>query len=64
MMINEYDHVVIKSSKISGIVIDVFEKDGKTLYTVESDEKGVQGGAGEIDEWKRFICAAEELEKV
>ena len=63
-MINEYDHVRIIESGITGTVVDVFEKDGKTLYTVESDEKGVSGGAGESDSWKLFICSREEIEKV
>ena len=63
-MIDEYDQVRIIESGIIGTVVDVFEKNGKTLYTVESDKKGVPGGAGENDSWKLFVCSREEIEKV
>lgn len=62
-MINEYDHVMIKATGIAGIVVSKIEKNGEHLYTVESDEKGVPGGAGEPDDWKLFICVEDELEK-
>lgn len=62
-MINEYDHVTIKATGITGVVVNKTEKQGKQLYTVESDEKGVPGGAGEPDGWKLFVCVEEEIEK-
>lgn len=63
-MIDEYDRVRIVASGITGIVVDVFQKDGRTLYTIESDEKDVPGGFGEDGWWKLFTCTAEELEKI
>jgi len=63
-MIGEYDRVRIIKTDISGIVVDIFEKNGRTLYTVESDEKGVPGGFGADDDWKLFTCTREELEEL
>ena len=63
-MINEYDHVRIVESGITGIVVDKFQTDGRTLYTVESDDRGVPGGFGEDGWWKLFTCKGEDLEKV
>ena len=63
-MINEFDHVRIKSSGITGIVVDISTINGKTNYIIESDEKGVPGGWGEADSWKLFDCTADELEKL
>lgn len=63
-MYNEYDHVRIVSTGITGIILDKFQKDGRTLYTVESDKKGVAGGAGEEDSWKRFVCSEKEIELI
>lgn len=62
-MIEEYDHVVIKATGIPGVVVDIYEKNGKKIYTVESDEKGVSGGIGEDGSYKLFACLAEEIEK-
>ena len=64
-MIKEYDKVRIKATGIRGEVIDIYHPaNGKTMYTVESDEKGVPGGYGDDDSWKFFNCTADELEKV
>jgi len=63
-MINEYDKVRILSNGIVGEVIDIFEADGKTVYTVESERKNVDGGFGIDGYWKRFECLESELEKV
>ena len=63
-MIKEYDRVNIIQSGIAGIVVDVFEKNGRSLFTVESDEKDVPGGFGNEGDWKLFTCTAEELEKL
>lgn len=35
-MIEEYDHVVIKATGIPGVVVDIYEKNGKKIYTVDS----------------------------
>jgi len=64
-MIKEYDKVRIKSTGIDGEVIDIYRlTNGKTMYTVESDEKGVPGGRGDTDSWKWFDCTVDELEKI
>lgn len=62
-MINEYDKVKIKKTGIVGEVINIYTVNGKTVYTVESDERGVPGGHGEEDSFKLFDCEEQELEK-
>ena len=62
-MISEYDHVTIKESGITGVVVDICTIDGKEIFTVESDEKGVPGGRGESDSWKLITCLESEIEK-
>lgn len=57
------DRVRIKSKNIIGIIVDVSHRNGKTHYTVESEEKGVlpghDGGA-----WPLFDCEKEDVESV
>lgn len=60
-MIQEFDHVRIKSSGVTGIVVDISKTTGRII--VESDEKGVPGGWGENDSWKLFDCVESDLEK-
>ena len=44
-MIKEFDHVRIKKTGVTGIVVDISNAQGRGgLYIVESDEKGVPGG--------------------
>lgn len=61
-MIELYDKVIIKSSGVKGEVIDISAIAGKTVYIVESDEKGVPGGYGEDGGYKLFWCKEGELE--
>lgn len=64
-MIKEYDKVRIKAAGIIGEIIDIYHPaNGKTMYTVESDEKGVPGGRGDADSWKWFDCAEDELKRI
>lgn len=64
-MIKEYEKVRIKATGIIGEVIDVYyPANGKRMYTVESDEKGVPGGRGDDDSWKLFDCTEDELERI
>ena len=63
-MIEEYDHVKIKSSSITGVVVDISTVKGQTIFVVESDEKGVPGGYGSDDSWKLFDCLESEIEKI
>lgn len=63
-MIKEYDHVKIKKTGITGIVVDVYENNGNVIYTIESDKKGVDGGYGEKDQYKLFDCKENDLEVV
>lgn len=60
-MIKEFDHVRIKSSGITGVVVDISQITGNII--VESDEKGVPGGWGESDSWKLFDCVESDLEE-
>ncbi len=65
-MIEEYSHVRIKTSGITGQVIDVSKVNGEYQYIVESDEKNVPGGWWEAspDSWNLFNCTEDELEKL
>lgn len=64
-MIKEYDKVRIKATGIVGEVIDIYyPANGKKMYTVESDERGVPGGWGDDGDWKLFDCEESELEKI
>ncbi len=63
-MIKEFDKVVIKSTGVDGVVIDIYTADNEVYYTVESNEKGVPGGWGQDDNYKLFTCKAEDLKKV
>lgn len=63
-MINEFDHVKIKSTGITGVVVDISIVAGKTIFVVESDNKGVPGGYGDDASWKLFDCFENDLEKI
>jgi len=65
-MIEEYEHVRIKKTGVTGIVVDISERAGKRYYIVESDEKGVPGGWWEADKdaWSLFDCTEDELERI
>ena len=63
-MIEEYGHVRIKKTGITGIVVDITEYTDRTVYVVESDEKGVPGGYGGKNSWKLFWCEEEEIEEI
>lgn len=65
-MIEEFRKVRIKKTGVTGIVVDVSERNGKRFYIVESDEKGVPGGWWEADAnaWSLFDCTEDELEKL
>ncbi len=60
--IDEYNHVRIIESGIIGTVIDIFEKNGLTLYTVESNKRGIENGGRDEDDYGRFVCTDEEIE--
>lgn len=62
-MVNEYDHVRIKSTGITGIVVDISTVKGQKIFVVESDEKNVLGGYGSENSWKLFDCTADNIEK-
>ena len=57
-MIDEYAHVSIKATGVTGIVIDIYSKDEKTFYIVEDDERGEDGSFA----WDSYL--EEELELV
>lgn len=51
-MIHEYDHVRIKTTGITGVVVDIRDTDGR-FYLVEND-----------DDNDLFDCTEDELEKI
>ena len=54
-----YDHVKIKSSGITGVIVDIFGE----RFTVESDTERVPGDTrGYPGRWPLFTCPASELE--
>nr|DAP50757.1 MAG TPA: hypothetical protein [Caudoviricetes sp.] len=63
-MIKLFDHVKIKETGITGIVVDIGEVKGEARYEVEADEKGTPGGYGDEGDWKLYGCRAAEIEKV
>ena len=63
-MINEFDHVKIKTNGIIGEVVDVYVSNEEKIFVVESDKKGVPGGYGNNDSWKLCWCLEEQLEKI
>ncbi len=63
-MIKLFDHVEIKETGVTGIVVDVSKVNGQTRYEVEADQKGTQGGYGEKNSWKLYACIADELRKL
>lgn len=64
MKIDEFDKVRIKKTGVVGVVVDVHETNGETVFIVESDKKGVPGGYGKKDDWKLFDCLEGDLEKL
>ena len=60
----EFSRVRIKSTGITGIIVDISVINGIKNYIVESDEKGVPGGYGDDDDWKFFDCMEDELESI
>lgn len=65
-MIREFDHVRIKKTGVTGIVVDISNVGGIDRYIVESDEKGTPGGwwGAESDLWNLFDCVESDLERV
>ena len=58
-MIEEYAHVIIKNTGVTGVVVDA--PHGGKYYTVESDEIGAAGGYGKADQYKLYDCTEDEL---
>ena len=63
-MFQEDDHVRIKETGITGIVVDIYSMGGKQYYGVESDDRDTPGGYGTEGSYKIYDCLAEELEKI
>lgn len=60
-MMELYDHVKIKSSGITGIIVDIFN--GR--YTIEADEERKNGDdSGYPGRWPLYTCSATEIEPV
>lgn len=55
-----YKKVRIKSSGISGTVVDILKSNGKVIYTIESDTENTPGGYG--GKWKLYECEENDLE--
>ena len=63
-MLREYDHVRIKKTGITGIIVDVPQNQRERFFTVESDDRDTSGGYGTEGSYKLYDCLAEELEKI
>lgn len=60
-MMEPYDHVKIKSSGITGIIVDIFN--GR--YTIEADEERNNGdNSGYPGRWPLYTCSSTEIEPV
>lgn len=54
-----YDHVKIKSSGITGIIVDV----SNDCYTIEADEERKPGDdSGYPGRWPLYTCSSAEIE--
>ena len=61
-MIELYDIVKIKSTGITGTVVDVTRVNNETVYTIESNTENTPGGYG--GKWKLFECKRADVEKI
>lgn len=61
-MFKLYDRVLIKSKKITGIVVDKSFVNGKEIYVIETDQPFIEDGYG--GKWKLFDCFEEEIERI
>ena len=60
-MMELYDHVKIKSSGITGIIVDIFNGQ----YTIEADKERKNGDdSGYPGRWPLYTCSATEIEPV
>ena len=56
-----FDHVKIKSNRITGIIVDILDDQ----FTVEADvERKVDDNSGYQSRWALYICTATELEPI
>lgn len=64
MSLKEYDHVRIKDKDVTGIIVEIFQKeDGTTVYIVEADERVESDDSLKI-RFPLYDCLAEQLEKI
>ena len=64
MSLKEYDHVRIKDKDVTGIIVEIFQKeDGTTVYIVEADERSTSGDSLKI-RFPLYDCLTEQLEKI
>ena len=60
-MMELYDHVRIKSSGVTGIIVDVLND----RFTVEADEERKSGdNSGYPGRWPLYTCSASEIEPI
>lgn len=59
-----YDHVKISRNGVIGQIVDIMEGKTGTLYTVESDTKGMRDDADYPSEWPMYDCKSNELTKM
>ena len=60
-MLSEYDHVKIKNSDVSGIIVDIANIRGETIYTIEGDVK-VPDENGKGETWPLYQCKRDEID--
>lgn len=57
------DVVRIKSENITGTIVDISKRNGKTFFIVESLENGAVNGK-DGGEWPLYDCEKEDIEMV
>ena len=56
-----FDHVKIKSNRITGIIVDILDDQ----FTVEADvERKVDDNSGYPSRWELYFCTATDLETI
>lgn len=60
-----FDHVRINDKNVTGAIVDIFDDDGKSVYTVQSDKKGyVDDPDAYPGEYPLYDCTEDRLAKL
>lgn len=60
-----FDHVRINDKDLTGVIVDIFDEDGKSVYTVQSDKKGyIDDPDAYPGEYPLYDCTEDRLVKL